>query len=327
MSQSVPSGAEHAAHVVEQLGERLDEVVHARLEAELPVDAVVAQRPVRRARDDGLRDPVGQGAQDAVGVALDERRPRGGQVAIVDTVAMLADGERRGRHGPESRETGGEPNFSVALRLAHQGEPVASLWSAGKSGRPAYVPQPIGAPVLKTVTQSLVHNFLGGSPRWYKVAIIAFLVVNPIVLLRDQSVRRRLAAGGGVHLHSRDGAEVLPAAAGWSARDRGDRDRDGLPDAVFEETKSNFTVILLLMFMVAGIYFMRELLLLLFTKLLVAHPLEDPALADLRRPRRHPVGIPRRPDGRGRRDRGRNRPLRGLPPVRVGARFRRRPRS
>ena len=39
---------------------------------------------------------------------------------------------------------------------------------------------------------------------------------------------------------------------------------------MFEETKSNFTVILLLMFMVAGIYFMRELLLLLFTKLLVA---------------------------------------------------------
>jgi NhaB family Na+:H+ antiporter len=42
------------------------------------------------------------------------------------------------------------------------------------------------------------------------------------------------------------------------------------PQAVFEETRSNFTVILLLMFMVAGIYFIRELLLLLFTKLLVA---------------------------------------------------------
>ena len=37
--------------------------------------------------------------------------------------------------------------------------------------------------MLKTVTQSLVHNFLGGSPRWYKLAIVAFLVVNPIVFL------------------------------------------------------------------------------------------------------------------------------------------------
>lgn len=42
------------------------------------------------------------------------------------------------------------------------------------------------------------------------------------------------------------------------------------PAAVFEDARSNFTVILLLMFMVAGIYFMRELLLLLFTRLLVA---------------------------------------------------------
>jgi NhaB family Na+:H+ antiporter len=41
------------------------------------------------------------------------------------------------------------------------------------------------------------------------------------------------------------------------------------PADVFHETEANFTVILLLMFMVAGIYFMRDLLLLAFTKLLV----------------------------------------------------------
>ena len=40
------------------------------------------------------------------------------------------------------------------------------------------------------------------------------------------------------------------------------------PEAVYDETRHNFSVILLLMFMVAGIYFMRDLLLLVFTKLL-----------------------------------------------------------
>src|SRR5690606_33258759 len=41
------------------------------------------------------------------------------------------------------------------------------------------------------------------------------------------------------------------------------------PDTVYYETVANFEVILLLMFMVAGIYFMRGLLLFTFTRLLV----------------------------------------------------------
>lgn len=41
------------------------------------------------------------------------------------------------------------------------------------------------------------------------------------------------------------------------------------PQMVFEETAANFDVILLLMFMVAGIYFMKELLLYVFTKILL----------------------------------------------------------
>ena len=41
------------------------------------------------------------------------------------------------------------------------------------------------------------------------------------------------------------------------------------PEAVFAETKHNFEVILLLMFMVAGIFFMKNLLLFAFTKILL----------------------------------------------------------
>jgi NhaB family Na+:H+ antiporter len=41
------------------------------------------------------------------------------------------------------------------------------------------------------------------------------------------------------------------------------------PHSVFHETEANFEVILLLMFMVAGIYFMKELLLFVFTRILL----------------------------------------------------------
>ena len=41
------------------------------------------------------------------------------------------------------------------------------------------------------------------------------------------------------------------------------------PHSVFHEAEANFEVILLLMFMVAGIYFMKDLLLFVFTKILL----------------------------------------------------------
>jgi len=132
------------------------------------------------------------------------------------------------------------------------------------------VPKPIGAPVVKTVTQSLVHNFLDGAPRWYKFAIIAFLVVNPIAFFAINPFV------GGWLLVAEFIFTLAMALTCYPLQPGGLLAIEAIvigmasPDAVFEETKSNFTVILLLMFMVAAIYFMREMLLLLFTKLLVA---------------------------------------------------------
>ena len=34
-----------------------------------------------------------------------------------------------------------------------------------------------------TLTQAFKENFLGASPDWYKSSIIAFLVINPILLV------------------------------------------------------------------------------------------------------------------------------------------------
>ena len=124
--------------------------------------------------------------------------------------------------------------------------------------------------MLKSVTQSLVHNFLDGAPRWYKFAILAFLVVNPIVFLAISPLVGGWLLVGEFIFTLAMALKCYPLQPGGLLAIEAIAIGMASPDAVFEETKSNFTVILLLMFMVAGIYFMRELLLLLFTKLLVA---------------------------------------------------------
>ena len=37
-----------------------------------------------------------------------------------------------------------------------------------------------------TLTQALTRNFLGHSPNWYKLTIIGFLVLNPILFQIDE---------------------------------------------------------------------------------------------------------------------------------------------
>ena len=34
----------------------------------------------------------------------------------------------------------------------------------------------------RSFAAALAHNFLGNSPHWYKLAIVVFLIVNPVVL-------------------------------------------------------------------------------------------------------------------------------------------------
>ena len=122
---------------------------------------------------------------------------------------------------------------------------------------------------MQQLSSAFIDNFLGNSPIWYKWSIVAFLVANPILF------------------HT-----VGPFIAGWililefiftlaMALKCYPLQPGGLlaieaifigmttPDAVYEETLHNFPVILLLMFMVAGIFFLKDLLLLVFTKILL----------------------------------------------------------
>jgi Na+:H+ antiporter, NhaB family len=121
-----------------------------------------------------------------------------------------------------------------------------------------------------TLTQAFARNFLGHAPDWYKLTIIGFLLLNPIVTV-----------AGGAH---------GPVVTGWllllefiftlaMALRCYPLQPGGLlaleavllglttAESVYNETVGALPVILLLVFMVAGIHFLRELLLFLFTKI------------------------------------------------------------
>ena len=117
--------------------------------------------------------------------------------------------------------------------------------------------------------------FLGNAPGWYKSTIIGFLLINPILLVA-------------LNLLGLDGNFII----GWVfllefiftlalALKCYPLQPGGLlaieaivlgltsTKSVFHEIENNIEVILLLVFMVAGIYFMKNLMLTIFTKLLL----------------------------------------------------------
>jgi len=116
----------------------------------------------------------------------------------------------------------------------------------------------------------MVKNFMGSAPDWYKLTILHFLVLNPILLFT-----------------------LGPEVAGWvlvfefiftlaMALKCYPLQPGGLlaieaifigltsPGTVIHEVEAGLEVILLLIFMVAGIYFLKDLLLFIFTKILLA---------------------------------------------------------
>ena len=112
-------------------------------------------------------------------------------------------------------------------------------------------------------------NFLGGAPAWYKGAIVAFLIVNPFLY----SAFGGFIAGWVLVLEFI--FTLAMALRCYPLQPGGLLAIEALvigmtsPEHVFHEVEVNLPVILLLMFMVAGIFFMKDLLLFTFTKILV----------------------------------------------------------
>jgi NhaB family Na+:H+ antiporter len=121
----------------------------------------------------------------------------------------------------------------------------------------------------ETAAQSLWKNFLGNSPTWYKKTIIAFLVLNPLaLLLLGPFVTGWLLIGEFIFTLAL-ALRCYPLQPGGLLAIQAVLLGMTSPDSVYHETLANFEVILLLMFMVAGIFFMKELLLFVFTRILL----------------------------------------------------------
>lgn len=118
--------------------------------------------------------------------------------------------------------------------------------------------------------QALHRNFLGQSPDWYKKLLLAFLVINPLLfffvspflagwLLIAEFI---FTLGMALKCHPLlpGGLLTLEAIAIGMAS----------AEQVKQQLADNLEVLLLLIFMVAGIFFMKQLLLFVFTRLLLS---------------------------------------------------------
>jgi NhaB family Na+:H+ antiporter len=123
--------------------------------------------------------------------------------------------------------------------------------------------------IASPAIRAFAANFLGSAPGWYKQVIAAFLLLNPLVaftfgpfsagwLLLAEFVFTLAMALRCYPLQPGGLLAVEAVLIGLTS-----------PDAVYRETEHNFPVILLLIFVVAGIWFLRELLLFLFGRVLV----------------------------------------------------------
>jgi len=111
-------------------------------------------------------------------------------------------------------------------------------------------------------------NFLGNSPNWYKLTIIGFLIVNPFIAMIDPFLAGWVLVIQFIFTLAM-ALKCYPLQPGGLLAVEAIILGLATPEMVFHEAEVNFPVIMLLMFMVAGIYFLREFLLFTFTKILL----------------------------------------------------------
>jgi NhaB family Na+:H+ antiporter len=121
----------------------------------------------------------------------------------------------------------------------------------------------------RTISQSLLDNFLGHASRWYKLTILGFLLFNPLVLwTMGPFVAGWLLVGEFIFCLAM-ALKCYPLQPGGLLALEAVVLGMTSPGTVYHETEANFAVILLLIFMVAGIFFLKDLLLYIFTKILI----------------------------------------------------------
>lgn len=119
-----------------------------------------------------------------------------------------------------------------------------------------------------TYGKAFALNFMGTAPGWYKIFILGCLIVNPILAMISPVLAGWVLVGEFIFTLAMalNCYPLIPG--GFLAIEAA---FIGLCDMenVRHEIGANLEVILLLMFMVAGIHFVRDVLLFIFTKLMV----------------------------------------------------------
>lgn len=116
---------------------------------------------------------------------------------------------------------------------------------------------------------AFIKNFLGKSPDWYKLAIIAFLIINPIIFFTISPFVAGWMLVAEFIFTLAMALKCYPLQPGGLLAIEAVLIGMTSPEQVKHELVSNIEVLLLLVFMVAGIYFMKQLLLFIFTKILL----------------------------------------------------------
>ncbi|MDX1555583.1 MAG: hypothetical protein R3212_06115, partial [Xanthomonadales bacterium] len=119
----------------------------------------------------------------------------------------------------------------------------------------------------RTIAASVLQNFLGNAADWYKLTIISFLVINPVLVLTVGE----FVTGWVIVLEFifclAMALKCYPLQPGGLIAMEAVIMGMTSPETVFHEAEANFEVILLLIFMVAGIFFLKDMLLYIFTKI------------------------------------------------------------
>lgn len=123
--------------------------------------------------------------------------------------------------------------------------------------------------MTSTYGQAFLKNFLGSSPDWYKLTIVGFLLLNPLLFFFVNP----FLAGWVLILEFiftlAMALKCYPLQSGGLLAFQAIVMGMASPETVYHEAVVNFPVILLLIFMVAGISFLKEMLLFSFTKILL----------------------------------------------------------
>jgi len=121
----------------------------------------------------------------------------------------------------------------------------------------------------RTLPRAFLANLLGASPDWYKLTIAAFLVLNPLLLTLAGPFVTGWALIAEFIFTLAMALSCYPLPAGGLLALEAVLLGMTSPETLYAEAEHNFPVILLLIFMVAGIYFMKDMLQYTFTKILM----------------------------------------------------------